>query len=354
MRIYQPNGPAMTALCDQLRMMSTTLQVPEAWPERQLKACGHAGVFDWFIPKEMGGMGWRESEILRGYIAISEACLTTAFVLTQRAAATRRICLSPQEDLRAKWLPLDQSGQIFLSIAVSQITTSGRHFRRPLMMAKPTDNGWVLDGLAPWVTGASFADVLVLGAFLEDGRTIQVLVPTNQSGVSVEHPFSLLALSESHTARVRLNEVLVPHDQVLRSPSTGETGVRVGGLHTSALALGLTARVIQMLEDEVGRRDWLNEPLEQIRVRWNEQLSRLIDLADTGVGDAAQLRSDANTLVCQATQVALLTAKGAGYVSGHPVGRWCQEAQFFLVWSCPEEVSRMTMRQIMDGAGLAD
>ena len=39
-----------------------------------------------------------------------------------------------------------------------------------------------------------------------------------------------------------------------------------------------------------------------------------------------------------ATQAALVAAKGAGYVEGHRVGRWCQEALFFLVWSCPQAV----------------
>ena len=42
-----------------------------------------------------------------------------------------------------------------------------------------------------------------------------------------------------------------------------------------------------------------------------------MDLANTGSG-GAQLRSDANTLVCQATQVAML-AQRAGFASGHPV-----------------------------------
>lgn len=51
-----------------------------------------------------------------------------------------------------------------------------------------------------------------------------------------------------------------------------------------------------------------------------------------------QLRTDANSLVLRATQAALVSAKGAGYVKGHPVGRWCQEALFFLVWSCPQSV----------------
>ena len=59
-----------------------------------------------------------------------------------------------------------------------------------------------------------------------------------------------------------------------------------------------------------------------------------------GLGDCTneELRSQANSLVLRATQSALVAAKGTGYVEGHPVGRWCQEALFFLVWSCPQAV----------------
>ena len=44
----------------------------------------------------------------------------------------------------------------------------------------------------------------------------------------------------------------------------------------------------------------------------------------------------ANSLVLRASQAALAAAEGTGYVVGHPAGRWCREALFFLVWSCPQ------------------
>ncbi|MEX1224544.1 MAG: acyl-CoA dehydrogenase, partial [Pirellulales bacterium] len=51
-----------------------------------------------------------------------------------------------------------------------------------------------------------------------------------------------------------------------------------------------------------------------------------------------QLRTRANSLALRASQASLTAAKGAGYVWGHPAGRWCREALFFLVWSCPQPV----------------
>ena len=63
------------------------------------------------------------------------------------------------------------------------------------------------------------------------------------------------------------------------------------------------------------------------------------------------IRQRANTFVLRATQAALSAAKGTGYVAGHPAGRWCREALFFLVWSCPQPVAAANLCEL---AGIAD
>jgi hypothetical protein len=63
------------------------------------------------------------------------------------------------------------------------------------------------------------------------------------------------------------------------------------------------------------------------------------------------LRQRANSLVLRASQAALAAAKGSGYVVGHPAGRWCREALFFLVWSCPQPVASANMCEL---AGIED
>ena len=58
------------------------------------------------------------------------------------------------------------------------------------------------------------------------------------------------------------------------------------------------------------------------------------------------LRQRANSLVLRAAQAALMAAKGTGYVAGHPAGRWCREALFFLVWSCPQHVAHANLCEL--------
>jgi alkylation response protein AidB-like acyl-CoA dehydrogenase len=73
-----------------------------------------------------------------------------------------------------------------------------------------------------------------------------------------------------------------------------------------------------------------------------ERLRQQLMLASTGRGEfsTTRLRHLANSLVLRVTQAALQGAKGAGFVSSHPTGRWAREALFFLVWSCPQAVAQ--------------
>ena len=74
-----------------------TLERPDAWPAEQLRLCGEAGVFEWFVEPELGGQGWSEAEVLRGYVKLAAACLTTTFVITQRTGAMSRIAASEND-----------------------------------------------------------------------------------------------------------------------------------------------------------------------------------------------------------------------------------------------------------------
>ena len=108
---------------------------------------------------------------------------------------------------------------------------------------------------------------------------------------------------------------------------------------TTTLALGLTRAALDFLAAEAQRRSDLQTPLEALESDYQDRVEALL-AAVTGQPHCSNddLRRDANSLVLRATQAALAAAKGAGFVAGHPAGRWCREALFFLVWSCPQPV----------------
>jgi alkylation response protein AidB-like acyl-CoA dehydrogenase len=355
-QITSPGSESLVRLCDELVSRSSELDASGAWPAEQLRMLGEAGVYRWFLPREWGGFDWSEAELARGYTRLAAACLTTTFVLTQRSAAVRRIVECDNEIAKERLLSDLASGDKFATVGISHLTTSRRHLARPVLAARETRDGFVLDGYSPWVTGADHADTVVLGATLDDGRQILVALSTSQPGVTVPAQASLLGLTASHTGPLECCGVEISQEWLLDGPLenviAARSGARTGGLQTSALAIGLAAAAINFLKQESGHRSDLAEPAENLH---GEQQALEADLIALASGVAAcssdELRARANSLALRSAQAALAAAKGAGYVSGHPAGRWCREALFFLVWSCPQPVMNANLCEL---AGLSD
>jgi alkylation response protein AidB-like acyl-CoA dehydrogenase len=341
-RITSPSDSTLVDLCHQLRELSATVEA-EGWPEQQLRLCGEHGVFEWFGSTDFGGQGWDEADIMRGYLALSQACLTTTFVITQRTGACHRIEASKNRALAERLLPDLISGRSFATVRISHLTTSRQHLAKPVLRATQTANGFVLDGFCPWVTGSTRAETVVMGATMDDGKQILVALPTEATGVEIPPAAQLVGLSASQTGPIRCHQVEVADDLLLAGPVPGimqqGSGGRTGGLQTSTLAIGLAGAAIEFLENESKKRGQLDLPADSLRREWDLLSADMLGAAaDQPTCSNEVLRTRANSLALRATQAALAAAKGTGYVAGHPVGRWCREALFFLVWSCPQPV----------------
>lgn len=318
-------------------------------------------MFEWFLDERWGGQQWNEEQIVRGYLALSAACLTTTFILTQRTGACRRIASCNNEPLKERLLPGLASGERFATVGISHLTTSRRFLDKPVLAAEATAEGYRLDGYSPWVTGAGAADVIVTAATLvADGeptdRQLLLAVPRAVEGITVPPPLPLIGVNASATGPVQFNGVHVSSEWVIAGPvpdvmSTG-LGGNTGGHETSTLAIGLAGAAIDYLGKEAQRRGELQAPHEALRIEHAALRDDLLAIAaGKSVCSKESLRQRANSLVLRASQGALSAAKGSGYVVGHPAGRWCREALFFLVWSCPAPVAAANLCEL---AGISD
>jgi alkylation response protein AidB-like acyl-CoA dehydrogenase len=277
-------------------------------------------------------------------VKLAAACLTTTVVVTQRMGAVGRILACDNDWAKQALLPDLVAGRSFATVGISHLTTSRQHLSRPVLRAVEHRRGFVLDGYSPWVTGAAFAQHIVLGATLDDGRQVLVALSTDVPGVKILPSPPLVGLSASRTGPVELDGVLAAQKWLLAGPTPEVmkqgAGARTGGLQTSALAIGLASAAIGHLKSQSRERAHLADPAEAL----DDERGRLeSDMLALAIGDRVctsdELRTRANSLALRATQAALAAAKGAGYVIGHPAGRWCREALFFLVWSCPQPVA---------------
>ncbi|MEC7497762.1 MAG: acyl-CoA dehydrogenase family protein [Planctomycetota bacterium] len=353
--IDTPDAPAFQTLSQRLVELGKTLDRPDAWPREQLTECGRAGVYRWFHSPDWGGLDWSPVDRIKGYMQLSAACLTTTFVITQRTGACQRIERSENEALKTRLLPDLVSGKSFATVGISHLTTSRQHIGRPTLRAQEVAGGFELEGFSPWVTGVPFAEHVVIGATLADGRQILAALPTQLDGVSIPATPELVGLSGSQTGRLECDKVFLSNEFLLYGPDENVmkqgTGGNTGGLQTSTLALGLARGAIDFLSQQAESRELLTDPAVSLEAEWNQCADRLYAMAGgESPCTSEELRQQANRLALNATQSALTAAKGTGYLVGHPAGRWCREALFFLVWSCPQPVAQAHLCEL---AGLS-
>lgn len=337
-----PDAPEL----DALRALAHLADTERTWPEASWRLLGQLGATGWSIPVEWGGTGLDRVAQLQGTELLASACLTTTFLFSQREAAVRWL-LQASDSIKERYLPPMARGEWFATVGVSQLTTSRQH-RPPSLRARAVGTtAYRLDGEIPWVTGADGADALVVGAALDDGQQILLLVPVGLPGLTVEPALPLAALAGSRTAQVRCEGVEVPADQTIAGP--GPELVRSGGgVDTSCLALGLARAAIDFLGREAGRRANLGPVVERLGDRLTGCRRRLHELARSMEAEAVlALRIECTRLVLRATQAALAVAKGTGFVVPHPVQRWVRQAQFFLVWSCPQPVASALLADLV-------
>lgn len=343
------------SLLEQLRRLPD----PErsgSWPTERLNCLRDAGVFGWGMPPEFGGSVVDSADLLEGYLDLAHACLTTAFILTQRDAACHRIAGSPNNSLRQRLLPAHCAGRAMATVGISHLSTSRQHWSKPSVIASHASGAFELTGEAPWVTGAGHADLLVTGAILESGDQILVAIPAGRRGLSIGAPLKLLALDAAETGTVILDHVLVGADEVICGPlpnvmKIGPTG-GTGSLTTTAVATGAAARTLDGLKREQSARPDLAAVVESLAGEHATLKAELLQTARDSLDASAlraiaeSLRFRANSLAARLAQAYLCCAKGAGFVSGHPAEQSLREAMFFQVWSCPPAVTMRTLAEL--------
>jgi alkylation response protein AidB-like acyl-CoA dehydrogenase len=332
---YEPRSPALSVLCDAIGERAEETARSGPWRSGAFKVLAQSGVLAAFIPAESGGTEAREPVIIESLVAIAERCLTTALALTQWASACRIVAAGPPE-VRAAWLPALARGDTSTTVGISHLSTSRRHLAAPALAVKRDADGWRLDGTCPWVTGADACDSIVTGALSASGEQLFFIVPTDAAGLSIAPPLEMLALSGSRTSSVSLEGV---RPAAVITPAG--SGIRTGGLATTALALGSARTSLAVLDAEAKQRPGLTPVADRMREELADLAARLDSAAAEGIAPESRdrLRGDANSLVLRAAQAALTASKGAGFVAGHPAERLVRESLFFLVWSCPQTVA---------------
>ncbi|MFG2061013.1 acyl-CoA dehydrogenase family protein [Micromonospora sp. NPDC048871] len=224
----------------------------------------------------------------------------------------------------------------------------------------------VVTGQKVWVTGAAYADLLVVVGRYGDGGAA-VVVPTTSPGVRVERIAQPLGCRAAGHAMVTLDEVVLPAANVLRG-----AGQPLSWLVTSALSygrlsvawgcVGILRACLAAATGHARVREQFGKPLAQHQLVARHLAELFVaEQVATRMCEHASLCWDSNSLDLAATVVAAkhVAARGAargaatavqvlasaGAVDGSPTARAYRDAKLMEIIEGSNEISQLLLAE---------
>jgi alkylation response protein AidB-like acyl-CoA dehydrogenase len=296
-------------------------------PKENLDLLADGGYYGLAGPPEAGGMG---IDLATGQDVIeilASGCLTTTFVWIQHHGTVFAVGTAAPEALRDEWL-----GPLCRGARRSGVAFAGLLPGDPILTATLDGADWVLDGVAPWVTGWGRIDVVHVAARAGED-VVWMLVDAVEGETLTVDRLPLVAVDASATVTLRFDGLRVPAARVTyREPHAVRLARDAEGLRLNgSLALGIAGRCCALMGPG---------PLD-------EQLTRCREALDSATAEIMPVaRAAASELALRAAARLIVNAGARSIVMDHHAQRLAREALFLLVFASRTSIKRELLRRL--------
>ncbi len=303
-------------------------------------------------PQEYGGPAMEEGSFRLFQESVARVSGALAFLQTQHQSAGSMISKSENEDLKSRLLPGMGSGANLVGIGFSQLRRPGP----PVLRATADGEGYRLTGEVPWITGHGFYQEFLIGASLEDGRSVFGAVPLvdaerDGGSIRLSPPMALAAMESAQTVSASLDRFWLPAEDVafIRPADWIIRNDMINITLQGSFALGCAQAGIDIVRKAYEKRAmaFLLETAEQL----TGELDRCrIAMRRQGDSDDERLRSRAWAidLAVRCAHAAVTASSGAANSSAHDAQRVYREALVYTVSAQTTPVMEATLRRIVE------
>ncbi|WP_205697800.1 acyl-CoA dehydrogenase family protein [Conexibacter sp. SYSU D00693] len=338
-------------------------------------------------------------ELFWGCAGIALAVVMPALALSAMAQAA-----TPEQLLR--WAPecFGQPGDLKLAALAISEPQGGSDVRNLQTTAWREGDEWVIEGHKIWIGNGGIADVHVVNATVDPelGHHAQALfvVPGGTPGLELVRKLDKLGCRASHTAELRFDRVRVPADHLLGGDAklekslerareaqsvseqmSGAAESRDGSKKSSATlgafeqtrpmvaaqALGIARAALEHMRDYACEREAFGRPIIEHEglgyaiadIAAELDAARLLTwraswMAANGVpfqhAEGSMSKLKASEVAVRATEQAIQTLGGWGYITDHPVEKWYRDAKLYTIFEGTSEIQRLVISRALAGA----
>ncbi|WP_158891530.1 acyl-CoA dehydrogenase family protein [Amycolatopsis anabasis] len=333
-------------------------------PVEVLRKLGARGLLCAQVPETYGGPGAGSLDNGAFTAHVGSLCSSLRSVMTSQGMAAWTIQRMGAVDQHRAYLPLLTSGQL-AAVGFSE-PEAGSDLSALRTEIRRDGDSVVIDGQKVWMTGAYYADLLVVFGRFDDGAAA-VVIPASAPGVSVERVPDPLGCRAAGHAHVRLDAVRLPEDSVL-----GGGGQSLPMLLTTALAygrfsiawgcVGILRACLRATATHARSRTQFGKPLaehqlvarhlaellasEQVATRVCEHASRCWDSGSPDVVTATVLAKHVSAgHAAQGAATAVQVLASAGARDGHVVARAYRDAKLMEIIEGSNEICQLILAE---------
>jgi alkylation response protein AidB-like acyl-CoA dehydrogenase len=314
MRLTNELRTTVGGVADELKRNASATDFADSIPTHQFNTFVEYGFYGAFAPTSKGGLELDLAALCSIVEQLASACLTTTFVWIQHFRLLASLLDPTTPEGIRELLSLAVNGQMKGGVALSGLLPGPPHLR-----VVETDDGWQLNGDAPWVSGWGIVDVIFVTARTSDDAVVSFIIDAEERTGLVATHHHLSAMNASSTVRLLFTDLLVPHSRYVGSQPYEPGLERPEGLRVNgSLALGIARRCCDLLGPTS-----LDDELRQCRD----------DLDAYETKDIAVSRARAAELAVRAAHVLAVSRGSQSAISGDIAERTTREAALLLVFA---------------------
>ncbi|WP_280359423.1 acyl-CoA dehydrogenase family protein [Nocardia otitidiscaviarum] len=320
-------------------------------------------------------------------------CAGIGLAIVMPALALSAIGRAATPEQMIHWAPecFGTPGDLKLAALAISEPEGGSDVRNLRTRAVRDGDDWIIDGHKMWIGNGGIAHVHVVNAVVDEqlGHRGQALfvVPGGTPGLQLVRKLDKLGCRASHTAELRFDGVRVPMENLLGGPErlermlaerreargNGRSGSATLGTFeqtrpmVAAQALGIARAALEYMTSYANRREAFGAPIIDNQgvsfpiadLATQIDAARLLTwraswMAARGVpferGEGSMAKLAASEIAVRATERAIQTLGGWGYITDHPVEKWYRDAKLYTIFEGTSEIQRIVIAQAMGAA----
>ncbi len=209
-------------------------------PELVRKA-GELGLCGIDAPDQYGGLGLGKNLAARilEYMSLNGSYSVTYGITS--GISQLGLTLFGTEAQRTQYLPTLTSGEVIGAYALSE-PNSGSDALSMTTRAERRGDTFVLNGTKMWISNAKWAGLFLVMAKIDGEHVSAFLVERDHPGVSIAREEHKMGLKGSSTARLVLEDAVIPAENLLHEPGKGHqvafNALNIGRFKLASMSLG--------------------------------------------------------------------------------------------------------------------